>query len=134
MTIIQEETTGCGLAAVANIVGESYAAVKAKANALGISAQNELLYSDTVQIRNLLNEYGVRTSENEIPFKSWESLPDIALLSIKSHLENAKPFWHWVVFKREFGSSVVLDSAPFLEINERTDFEAMNPKWYIGIE
>jgi len=65
--IIQEETTGCGIASVANIVDQSYAEVKAKANA----------------------------------FKSWEALPDIALLSIKYHEKNGLLFWHWVVFKRE---------------------------------
>lgn len=133
MVVIQEETTGCGIASVANIVERSYAEVKAKANSMGIFANNESLYSDTTYTRNLLKEYGVRASITEIPFKSWEMLPDMALLSIKYHMKNGRPFWHWVVFQRRHGKSVVLDSAAYLRHNERTDFQAMEPKWFIEI-
>ena len=60
MVIIQEETTGCGIASVANIIERSYAEVKAKANSMGIYANDESLYSDTTYVRSLLNEHGVR--------------------------------------------------------------------------
>ena len=131
--IIQEETTGCGIASVANILEKSYAEVKAKANAMGIFADDKTLYSDTQYVRNLLREYNVQVSRNEIPFKSWETLPDIALLSIKHHDQNGHFFWHWVVFKRERGIPVVLDSAAYLEENERIDFQNMKPKWFIEV-
>lgn len=36
MVVIQEETTGCGIACVANIIERPYADVKAKANSMGI--------------------------------------------------------------------------------------------------
>ena len=133
MVIIQEETTGCGIASVANIVGCTYAEVKSKANSMGIFADDESLYSDTAYVRNLLNKYGVNASKTEVPFKSWEALPDIALLATKFHLENGHPFSHWVVFKRELDKAFVLDSAAYLEQNERTDFQAMEPKWFIEI-
>ena len=131
--IIQEETTGCGIASVANIVEQSYAKVQAKANAIGIFASDNTLYSDTQYVRNLLREYDVQVSSNEIPFKSWEALPDVALLSIKYHEENGLFFWHWVVFKREQGISVVLDSAAYLKENKRIDFQNMKPKWFIEV-
>jgi ribonuclease HI len=131
--IIQEETTGCGIASVANIVDQSYAEVKAKANAMNIFANDNTLYSDTQYVRNLLRKYDVQVSNNEIPFKSWEALPDIALLSIKYHEENGLFFWHWVVFKREQGASVVLDSAAYLKENKRIDFQNMKPKWFIEV-
>ncbi|WP_432472994.1 hypothetical protein [Amphritea sp. HPY] len=131
--IIQQEETGCGIASVANIVGLSYAAVKARANAMGIFASDDSLYSDTGYVRRLLLEYGVQCSDSEIPFVSWQALPDTALLAIKHHYENGLPFWHWVVFKRVQGVPVVLDSAAYLDSNERTDFQAMQPKWFIGI-
>jgi len=131
--IIQEETTGCGIASVANILEKPYAEVKAKANTMGIFADDNTLYSDTQYVRNLLREYGVQVSNNEIPFKSWETLPDIAFLSIKYHEKNGHFFWHWVVFKREQGIPVVLDSAAYLETNRRTDFQNMNPKWFIEV-
>jgi len=131
--IIQEETTGCGIASVANIVGQSYAEVKAKANAMGIFADDNTLYSDTQYVRNLLREYNVQVSSNETPFKSWETLPDVALLSIKYHEENGLFFWHWVVFKRVQGRPVILDSAAYLEKNKRLDFQNMKPKWFIEV-
>ena len=131
--IIQEETTGCGIASVANIVEQSYAKVKNKANAMGIFASDSTLYSDTQYVRNLLREYDFQVSSNEIPFKSWEALPDIALLSIKYHEEDGLFFWHWVVFKREKGISVVLDSAAYLKENKRIDFQNIKPKWFIEV-
>ena len=133
MVIIQEETTGCGIASVANIVGQSYAEVKAKANAMGIFADDNILFSDTQYVRNLLREYDVQVSSNEIQFKSWDALPDVALLSIKHHEEKGLFYWHWVVFKRVQGKPVILDSAAYLDKNERLDFKNMNPKWFIEV-
>ncbi len=132
--VVQEETTGCGIASVANILGKSYAEMKAIANAIGIYAEDESLWSDTQYVRKMLSRLGVDTSVDEIPFESWEALPDLALLSIKHHWEGGKAFWHWVVFKRIEGKSVVLDSASYLPANIRTDFEAMHPKWFIEVK
>ena len=80
VTIIQEEETGCGIASVANIVERPYAEVKAKANTMGIFAEDEALYSDTEYVRRLLREYGIRASNVEVPFSSWASLPDIGFV------------------------------------------------------
>ena len=131
--VIQEEVTGCGIASAANILGLSYAEVKAKANAIGIYATDEALFSDTEYMRRLLDTYGVKTSADESIFTSWEALPDIALLAIKHHYENSKPFWHWVVFKRTSTGGTVLDSAAYLDNNEITDCSAIKPKWYISV-
>ncbi len=131
--IIQEEKTGCGIASVANIIGRPYAEVKARANSIGIFVEDDTLYSDTEYVRNLLNEFGVKTSSVETPFEKWAKLPDLALLSIKHHEEGGRPFWHWVVFKRDIEGSKVLDSAAYLNENKRTDFQAMEPKWFIEV-
>lgn len=131
--VVQEEVTGCGIASVANILGKTYAEMKAIANAMGIHAADTSLWSDTQYVRRLLSSAGVETSRDEIPFDSWEALPDLALLSIKHHQEDGKNFWHWVVFKRIDGQSLVLDSASYLPSNVRQDFEAMQPKWFIEI-
>ncbi|MGL5939279.1 MAG: hypothetical protein ACRC2S_02660 [Waterburya sp.] len=133
MTVIQEEVTGCGIASVANIVELPYADVKAKANSIGIFANDDVLYSSTEYVRRLLKEYDVQVSDTEISFSDWNSLPDLALLSIKYREENGRPFWHWVVFKRVRGKPMVLDSAAYLEKNERTDFDSMQPKWFIEV-
>ena len=131
--VIQEENTGCGIAAVATMLGKTYAQMKAIANAMGIAAADTSLWSDTAYVRRMLASAGVATSADEVPFTAWDALPDLALLSIKHHREGDKNFWHWVVFQRLNGQPVVLDSASYLPSNIRTDFAAMQPKWFIAV-
>ena len=132
--VIQEEETGCGIAAVANIVDKTYSQMKARANAMGIYADDKALWSDTDYVRKLLLDAGVEVSQCEIPFKSWETLPNTTLLAIKHHVENGVNYWHWVVFKRNDNQDVVLDSASYLPNNVRTDFESIQPKWFIEVK
>lgn len=131
--VLQRERTGCGIASVAAIVGLSYAQVRAIAGSLGISVQNERLWSETAYVRKLLEHLGVKTARSEHPFQSWESLPDLALLSIKWHLEKRRPFWHWVVFVRDDRGARVLDPKKSLRRHVRTDFGRIKPKWFIPI-
>jgi hypothetical protein len=131
--VVQLERTGCGIASVAAIVGLSYPDAKSIANSLGIFAHDESLWSDTSHVRKLLSHFGVKTGSRNISFRSWEALPDVALLSIKWHLEKGRPYWHWVAFVREDGQPYVLDSKKSLRSNRRTDFGRMKPKWYIPV-
>jgi len=131
--VIQEETTGCGIAACAALAGISYAEARRKANALGIYAADTALWSETGHVRTLLRELGISVSPKETPFESWEGLPDKALLAIKWRIEQGKPFWHWVVFVREGGEARVLDSRKALKSHIRQDFGRIRPKWYIGV-
>ena len=132
--VLQKEPTGCGLACVAMLTGRSYLEIRVFANSIGVFAADSRLYSDTRYVRRLLAAYHVRVSEEETPFTSWEQLPDKALLAIKYHFENDRPFWHWVVFVREGEKPVVLDPAIDLPENRREDFEKMEPKWFIEVE
>lgn len=131
--VVQEEATGCGIASVANILGKTYSEMKATANSMGIHAADKLLWSDTQYVRRMLSSAGVKTSDEETPFESWNALPDLALLSIKHHQEEGRDFWHWVVFKRVDGQPYVLDSASYLPSNIRQDFEDMEPKWFVEV-
>lgn len=131
--VVQEEATGCGIASVANILGKTYAEVKLAANAMGIHASDKSLWSDTQYVRRMLSSAGVNVSGDEVPFESWEALPDVALLSIRHHQEDGKNFWHWVVFKRIGGEPFVLDSAIHLASGIRQDFDSMQPKWFIEV-
>jgi hypothetical protein len=132
--VVQEETTGCGIAAVANILGKTYSEMKAIANAMGIHASDQSLWSDTQYVRHMLSNANVETFKGETPFESWDALPDLALLSINHHQEEGRNFWHWVVFKRIDGRSFVLDSASYLSSSIRTDFDEMQPKWFIEVK
>ena len=131
--VIQAEVTGCGMASVAAITGVSYARAKKIANRFGIYAEDEKLWSETTHVRRLLNQYGFRVKTGELPFRSWHSLPNLALLAIKWHVERNKPFWHWVVFIRDASGACVLDSKKNLTRHRRTDFGRMKPKWYIEV-
>jgi len=132
--VVQEETTGCGIASAANVLGKTYSEMKSIANAMGIHASDESLWSDTRYVRRILSGAGVEISPDETPFESWNALPDLALLSIKHHRKGGRNFWHWVVFKRIDGQPFVLDSASYLPSNLRTDFYAMQPKWFIEVK
>lgn len=129
---IQEHATGCGIASVANICGKSYEQMKQVANAMGIYAEDQSLFSDTLYVRRLLAAEGFECSPDEHSFESWQALPKQALLAIKHHHENGRDFWHWVVFNKE-PKPQVLDSAAYLASNIREDFEAMQPKWFIEV-
>lgn len=131
--VIQEESSGCGIAASANILGTTYAQMKAMANAMGIHAEDEALWSDTQYVRRLLGSGGATSAAGETPFSTWQALPDLALLAIKHHQENGRDFWHWVVFQRVNGQACVLDSASYLPSNLRSDFADMQPKWFIEV-
>ncbi|PAU74525.1 hypothetical protein [Halomonas salipaludis] len=131
--VIQEEISGCGIAASATLAGISYAEAKRRANALGIYAADPTLWSETAHVRKLLRELGISVSPKETPFESWGRLPDKALMAIKWRLEQGKPFWHWVVFVREGGEAVALDSKKALKSNVRRDFGRIKPKWYIEV-
>ncbi|MBO1924211.1 hypothetical protein [Thiomicrorhabdus sp. 6S3-12] len=131
--VIQEELTGCGIASAAAIAGISYEEAKQAANRMGIFAEDESLWSSSHYVRDLLDTLGIETDQQEKPFKTWEELPDCALLATKWHLEAGKPFWHWVVFVREGAQEYVLDSKKSLKTNIRKDFARMKPKWFIEV-
>ena len=132
--VVQLERTGCGIASVAALEGVSYAQAKSVANRLGIFADDPRLWSETSHVRRLLKEYGFRSARTEVPFTSWEALPDLALLAIKWHEERGCAFWHWVVFWRGPRGPVVLDSKRALRRHVRTDFGRMKPKWCIPVD
>lgn len=132
--VIQLERTGCGIASVAALAGVSYNAAKQLANRMGIHATDSRLWSETMYVRRLLKRYRFHASTRELPFVSWDTLPDRALLAIKWHRVKDRAFWHWVVFIRDVSGPYVLDSKRNLKRHMRTDFWRMKPKWFLEIE
>ena len=94
--VVQLERTGCGIASVAALAGVRYREMQRVANRLGIVADDPRLWSETGYVRRLLKEFGIRPASTEVPFTSWEALPDLALLAVKWHKERDRSFWHWV--------------------------------------
>jgi hypothetical protein len=130
--VVQLDRTGCAIASVAVLAGRPYREVKAAAGALRIDVADPRLWSDTAPMLRLLRRHGLRAG-NRRGFSSWDALPDLALLSIKWHLEASGPAWHWVVFLRRGSEAVVLDSKRSLKSHRRTDFGRMKPKWFIPV-
>lgn len=131
--VTQLEQTGCGIASVAVLAGVSYTAAKQVANQMGIYATDSRLWSDTNHVRQLLKQYRLRASTRELPFVSWDALPDRALLAIKWYRVNGRAFWHWVVFARDGEGAYVLDSRKPLKHHVRRDFRRMKPQWFIEV-
>jgi hypothetical protein len=131
--VVQLERTGCGIASVAALAGISYKAAQRSARRLGIVASDARLWTATGHVRRLLERHGLRAQSGETPFASWSALPARALLAIKWRRDRERPRWHWVVFVREHGEAVVLDSAASLKRHARTDFGRMKPKWFIAV-
>jgi hypothetical protein len=131
--VVQLERTGCGIASAATLAGVSYRQAQRVANRLGIYADNPKLWSETGYVRRLLKQYGIGPARTEMPFTSWEALPDRALLAIKWRKERDRACWHWVVFWRGPYGPVVLDSKRELRNHARTDFGRMKPKWFIPV-
>ncbi len=131
--VVQLDRTGCAIASAAAIMGMSYPEMKSVARSLGITPEDTSLWTSTSAIRKLLKHGGVRADPGELPFTSWDRLPDLALLSIKWKFQDGNPAWHWVVFVRDGKNPVVLDSKKGLRTNVRKDFGRMRPKWYIPL-
>ncbi len=131
--VIQLKRSGCGIAAVAALAGVSYGHVQTTGHQLGIFAHDRRLWSETDYVKRLLQRYQLRPAASEQPFRSWSSLPDLALLAIKWHREQGRPCWHWVVFVRDSEGERVLDSKRSLKRHVRTDFGRMKPKWFLPV-
>jgi hypothetical protein len=114
--------------------GKTYEAIKQLANSQGIFASDHKLFSETAYVRKLLGQFEMISSDNEIPFESWEGLPDCSLLATKFHIEQGKACWHWSVFIRQDEKSYVLDPAKHLEGSRRMDFENIQVKWFIVVK
>ena len=132
-SVTQEEISGCGIAACAVLAGMTYAQAKETASALGIHAEDTALWSDTEYVRKLLRAFDIKAAPTETPFDTWESLPDKALLAIKWRMEQGRPFWHWVVYRRSGQDAVVLDSKKTLKTNTRCDVGRIKPKRFICV-
>lgn len=131
--VIQADPTGCGIASVAAIAGVTYQRARSAARKLGIRVEDPRLWSETGPVRQLLAHFGLKAARSETPFRSWNAVPNLALLAIKWHREHNKPHWHWVVFTRDDGHARVLDPKKLLRNHARTDFGRMKPKWFIPI-
>lgn len=144
----QEHVLGCGLACVAMIANCSYYEVKYDYDELfgapervynKVRRRTALDYGTTASdLRNLLKIYDIQSYKRFRKFKSWDDLPNTAILAVNYREFENYTAWHWVVFDRE--SNAVYDpwvseqqKKVGIKQNIRKDYKRMNPRMYLGI-
>lgn len=127
----QDDRTGCGIACIAIITGESYERIRSLAiNELRFSEDGPF-YTQVSHLKILASKFGIELPQRIRKFKNWESLPDVAIVAINYCKESHT--WHWVVYRREKDSQYVIDPKKSVKSNKRTDFGRMKPKWFLPV-
>lgn len=129
--VIQEDSTGCGIACIAMVAGISYAEAKQ------ITLNNEILkksvknfYTTTKDLVNILNSIGIESSKGR-KVRYWSSINTISIVGI-NFLETTDT-WHWVLFIPNEDTGYVLDPSKRVKTEKRTDFSRMRLRSYIPI-
>lgn len=105
--IRQKDGTGCGIACVAMVVGESYATVmKVARDIFQWEKDKRSFYTTSSQLRNLLLAFELQSQRGR-SVRHLLSLPDLAIVGINHNRKTNN--WHWVVFRREPDHEYVLD-------------------------
>ena len=117
--VIQEDSTGCGIACIAMVAGISYAEAKQ------ITLNNEILkksvknfYTTTKDLVNVLNSIGIESSKGR-KVRYWSSINTISIVGI-NFLETTDT-WHWVLFIPNEDTGYVLDPSKRVKTEKRTE-------------
>lgn len=129
--VIQEDSTGCGIACVAMVAGISYAEAKQ------LTVNNKILkksvknfYTTTKDLVNILKSIGIEPSKGR-KVRYWSSINNISIVAI-NFLETTDT-WHWVVFIPDADTGYVLDPSKRIKAEKRIDFSRMRLRSYIPI-
>lgn len=117
----QRDRTGCGLACVAMITGQTYWQVRRKV----IPDDPSRPYATTAKDLNSLSK---NIAPKMISTNSWEKVPNLAIVAVGKRKSGN---WHWVVFQRKNDIAVFYD--PWTA-SARTDFGKVHIKAYIPIK
>jgi len=129
--IKQGDPTGCGLSCIAMLANTNYKKVKDIAiKELGFDDSRKF-YTDTKDLRDLGNHFNIKIGKRRRPFKSFDALPDTAILAInyKEKLDE----WHWVVYRRTSNDEFVYDPNKNIKSNRRRDFGRIKTKWFLPV-
>jgi hypothetical protein len=92
--VVRMDRTSCAIACVAEMMGMSHSDMKSLARSIGVTPEDNALWTSTLPIRRLLAYGGLQAGPEELPFTLWERLPDWALLSIRWKIQDGNPSWH----------------------------------------
>lgn len=125
--LLSQSPTGCGISCIAMVANKN----RKEVTDLYYKIRNKSRPQNThctnfVELQKLAIECGISLSRKK-KFKSWDSLPDRAILSINYHGPRR---WHWVVFVRTSRSEYILDSGIY---KKRVNFDKIRPRWYMEV-
>jgi len=129
--IRQRDSTGCGLACIAMVAGINYEDVRAIAvSKLGWDETGDF-YTGTRDLRDLAGYFGIAVGKRRRSFKSFNALPDTAILA--NNYKEQTDTWHWVVFHRIEGKPVIYDPNQSIKNDKRRDFGRIKAKWFLPV-
>lgn len=126
--VVQGDSTGCGLACVAQVSGENYHKIRDIAVNLLAFERGGTFYTTIYDLRWLLGEFGYSLSRNMV-FKSYEGVGTLAILEI----ERPGDYNHWVVLVKCGLDMYVLDPAQHVKSDKRRDFHRLRPVSYANV-
>ena len=132
--VIQQDGTGCGIACIAMLAGIDYKSVKKLGLELFDIKSGDELYTTATDLRKLGQKFNLDVGGRRRKFKTFNSLPDLAILAINYRESNDT--WHWVVFCRTASEEFVLDPKKAIKSEQRSDFGRMElkTKWFIEVK
>ena len=128
--ILQEDATGCGLACIAMIVGETYADVKKVALENEILEEKRTFYTKGKHLITLLDYFNFKAKRGR-KVNNWSSIQSVSIVAI-NYRENIDS-WHWVVYVPDENKGYVLDPHKKIKNDKRIDFSRMRLRSYIPV-
>ena len=126
----QDDPTGCGIACIAMLAGTDYSSVKELA-VKQIEFDNSVtFYTDTNDLKKLGKNFNIELGEQR-DFKSFQELPEIAILAINYNKNSER--WHWVVYRRNSNDEFVCDPRKTIKTDKRRDFGRIKAKWFVPV-
>lgn len=118
--VIQTDSSGCGLACVAMVVGSTYLDVKHEAERIKVVPPGGPYGTRVRDVVRLLDWYGYQNKPRNNRF-TWKKFDGVFIVGVN----DSAP--HWVVVVRQEGSSYFYDPNLRIVRNKRTDFWRVQP-------
>ncbi|GAA5172399.1 cysteine peptidase family C39 domain-containing protein [Viridibacterium curvum] len=128
--VIQEDSTGCGLACIAMMVGTRYKTIKKQAHELlhDWPSGPRSFYTEPTHLKTLLKAHSIEYGHYRRT-SNWRQIKaELAIAAINLQ-KNGN--WHWVVFKQQANDAYILD--PRAKQEKRRDFGRAKLHAYLPI-
>ncbi len=90
-----------------------------------------MFYTGTKDIRELGGHFNNKVGKRRRKFKSFDALPDTAILAI--NYKEKSDTWHWVVYIRTANDEFIYDPRKEIKTDKRRDFGRFKASWYLCV-